>query len=240
MRNCVTERWLNCPIFKMRPRWKHSANPAFTLIELLVVLAVIGVLTGLLFAVLKPIKKKKAIALAQSQLKQAETAIDDYHSKYGFYPPDNPGNPVVHQLYFELAGTVLTNLNGTPTYVTLDGKAQIEATATAFQTAFGPATAVKGFVNSAKSPRSSDDTTTAINFLKDLTPNQSGALSAGSEIRLLTCSVLWNQPPYPVATGDPPGMNPWRYVSTSPTNNPKSYDLWVDLLIGGKTVRVGN
>jgi hypothetical protein len=36
------------------------------------------------------------------------------------------------------------------------------------------------------------------------------------------------------------GLNPWRYVSSGPTNNPGSYDLWVDLYIGGKTYRLSN
>ena len=35
-------------------------------------------------------------------------------------------------------------------------------------------------------------------------------------------------------------LNPWRYNSSSPTNNPNSYDLWVDVLIGGKTNRFSN
>jgi hypothetical protein len=35
-------------------------------------------------------------------------------------------------------------------------------------------------------------------------------------------------------------INPWRYNSVSPVNNPKSYDLWVDILIGGKTNRICN
>jgi type II secretory pathway pseudopilin PulG len=33
---------------------------------------------------------------------------------------------------------------------------------------------------------------------------------------------------------------PWRYNSTNPTNNPGSFDLWVELDIGGKKVTVGN
>ena len=35
-------------------------------------------------------------------------------------------------------------------------------------------------------------------------------------------------------------MNPWRYNSSSPTNNPGSYDLWVQLSIGGKTNLICN
>ena len=35
-------------------------------------------------------------------------------------------------------------------------------------------------------------------------------------------------------------LNPWRYNSGHPTNNPNSYDLWVDVLIRGKTNRFCN
>jgi hypothetical protein len=32
----------------------------------------------------------------------------------------------------------------------------------------------------------------------------------------------------------------WRYVRTSPTNNPGSFDLWIDLKGGRKTLTIGN
>jgi hypothetical protein len=35
-------------------------------------------------------------------------------------------------------------------------------------------------------------------------------------------------------------MNPIRYNSSSPTNNPNSYDLWIDVVIDGKTNRISN
>ena len=35
-------------------------------------------------------------------------------------------------------------------------------------------------------------------------------------------------------------LNPFRYNSTNPTNNPGSYDLWIDLRISGKTNRISN
>jgi hypothetical protein len=36
------------------------------------------------------------------------------------------------------------------------------------------------------------------------------------------------------------GLNPWRYNSSHPTNNLNSYDLWVELKIGGKTNLICN
>jgi len=38
----------------------------------------------------------------------------------------------------------------------------------------------------------------------------------------------------------PHKINPYRYNSSSPTNNPRSYDLWIDVLIGGKFNRISN
>jgi hypothetical protein len=35
-------------------------------------------------------------------------------------------------------------------------------------------------------------------------------------------------------------INPFRYVSSNPTNNPSSFDLWVDVVVGGKTNRISN
>jgi len=38
----------------------------------------------------------------------------------------------------------------------------------------------------------------------------------------------------------PTRSNPWRYNSSNPRYNPKSYDLWIDVTVGGKTNRVCN
>jgi prepilin-type N-terminal cleavage/methylation domain-containing protein len=36
-------------------------------------------------------------------------------------------------------------------------------------------------------------------------------------------------------------VNPWRYVSTNPTNNPASFDLWAEVPLNNKEVRtIGN
>lgn len=35
-------------------------------------------------------------------------------------------------------------------------------------------------------------------------------------------------------------FNPWNYDSSNPTHNPDSFDLWIDVVIGGKTVTIGN
>ena len=35
-------------------------------------------------------------------------------------------------------------------------------------------------------------------------------------------------------------INPWRYNPVDPTNNPTSYDLWVDITVGNRTERISN
>jgi hypothetical protein len=58
-------------------------------------------------------------------LRSIETAIVDYKTKKGYYPPDNPNNAFyLNQLYYELAGTVYSN----GVYVTLDGNAVLDPT----------------------------------------------------------------------------------------------------------------
>lgn len=205
-------------------------SKAFTLIELLVVIAVIAILAALLFPAMGSIKKKRMIAVAQSELAQVQTAIDAYKTKYGHYPPDNPGNPLINQLYYELMGT--TN-NGSGTYQTLDGNGLVSNVSATFSS-------VRGFVNTSTSLKGTDDKPAAISFLQNLKPNQVMPLPASmNSVRVLTCSVLLD-PSYSVVTGDSTGMNPWRYISSNPTNNPNSYDLWVDLVISGKTNRISN
>ena len=97
-------------------RTPHSALRtfrAFTLIELLVVISIMGLLAALIFPVAGAVKRQQYLKTASGELAQIETALDNYKAKYGVYPPSNPNNPLVNQLYYELIGT--TNINsGTP------------------------------------------------------------------------------------------------------------------------------
>ncbi len=222
---------------KREPTSQILRQRAFTLIELLVVIAIMGILAALLIPATGAIRDKMKKARAQAELAQVETAIDSYKAKRGFYPPDNPGNPLVNQLYFELAGTVLSLTNGVWMYQTLDGNARIPQTS--LPAAFGPK--VNGFLNSSRGG-GGDEGTIARSFLKGLRPNQIGELAggaaAGSRVLVLLASVP--PPPGIVFVPGNPGLNPWRYVSSNPTNNPNTYDLWADIIIRGKTNRISN
>ncbi|MGA2786447.1 MAG: type II secretion system protein [Verrucomicrobiota bacterium] len=216
---------------------------AFTLIELLVVIAIIGTLAGLLFPVVGAVKRQQYIRHAQAEMAQLETAIDRYKSVYGFYPPSPPNSPAagntasyVNQLYYELVGTIQTNIGGTPCYTTLDGGAQIGADNATMTAAFG----VGGFVNCTK-PGAGEDAAAARNFLPELRPTQMGTIQVGNSavwVTNLITSVGGPDASYkPLGQQD---INPWRYNSSSPTNNPGSYDLWIQLSIAGKSNLVCN
>jgi prepilin-type N-terminal cleavage/methylation domain-containing protein len=211
---------------------------AFTLIELLVVISIIAVLAAFLLPVAAAVRRQATIRTAQAEMAQLETAIDRYKSAYGFYPPSNgnTANYLTNQLYFELLGT--TNLNVTTgDFLTLDGSAEIHVAAAT--STFG----VSGFMNCSKL-NADESTPQARDFLPDLKPNQIATLYtnvAGDVVKVLITSVGGPDAAYqPFGYPNHLDMNPWRYNSSSPTNNPGSYDLWVQLSIGGKTNLICN
>jgi prepilin-type N-terminal cleavage/methylation domain-containing protein len=219
-----------------------DSRPAFTLIELLTVIAIMGVIAALIMPVVGAVKKRQYLYNAQAEMEKVATAIDRYKAAYGFYPPDNqqnPINPMINQLYYELVGTTNTVPSpGTPVYRTLDGSTTIQAGNVS--STFG----VSGFMNCSKYASSGEDTPFARNFLPDLKPNQVwiGYTNhpATEGVTLLICSVGGPDPTYQPMGPGTQNLNPWRYNSSSPTNNPGSYDLWIQLSIGGKTNLICN
>ncbi len=207
---------------------------AFTLIELLVVIAIISLIASMIVPVTGAINRNKVRAKARVELAQIRVAIEAYKSKMGHYPPDNPINPYLSQLYYELLGT--TNWNSA--YTTLDGSAQI--TALNANTAFHAG----GFINSSQ-PGGGDESRAAVPFLRQLKQGQYADVTvSGVATRILTCSIPWTgNSPHPGLAGStapPATANPFRYVSSNPTNNPSSFDLSVDVIIAGKTNRISN
>jgi prepilin-type N-terminal cleavage/methylation domain-containing protein len=212
---------------------------AFTLIELLVVISIIGVLAALTIPAIKAVKHRQYINNAQAELAQLETAIERYHSAYGFYPPDSVFKAGINQiplnqLYYELIGTT----NSNHVYKTLDGVSQLNDSSLGtpnVNTAYG----VGGFINCSK-PGVAEDTTAAKSFIPSLKPKQYGVITNNNNnvatIALL-CTVGGPDPTYPFGVSD---LNPWRYNSSNPTNRPGQYDLYVQLKIAGKTNLICN
>lgn len=228
-----------------------SVRRAFTLVEMLVVIAVIATLAAMIFPAFGMIKRRAAIQKAQTELKLVASAITDYKHQYGHYPPDNtclPDGRIINQLYYELIGTELKG----GLFQTLNGSVQIADTDNAFGKAFGTTAGkpcVRGFVN-CKRGNDDDNSQPAKKFLIELKPTQYvQGINNGVELTLLTCSVQWpRQLPALISTftvkdqgvNPNPYPNPWRYVSSNPTNNPGEFDLWVDIAVGGKTNRISN
>jgi prepilin-type N-terminal cleavage/methylation domain-containing protein len=218
---------------KITDRKSQIANrAAFTLIELLVVISIIGVLAGFTLPVLKMAKAAQYKKVARGELERIETALENYKAKYGAYPPGNGfGNSLASQLYYELSGTY-TNAGN---FVTLDGSSTIP------KNSVNPAFGVGGFVNSGSANQNNngdDDVKVAKNFLSGLSAKNIGtAQSGGVWITNLVTSVHGPDASYqPVGIQD---VNPFRYVYPG-TNNPNSYDLWVQLVINGQTNLVCN
>ena len=209
--------------------------------------AIIAVLAALLFPVLAGIKRQQYIKNATAEMEQLETAIERYKAAYGFYPPDNqlnPGNPqtpnpLINQLYFELLGTTNTaNPASSPIYQSLDDPT-IQLPQSAVNNVFG----VGGFMNCSK-PGSAEDAHMAQNFLPGLKPGQiSYAYTNSTDIhsfKMLVISVGGPDLTYHPLGVSAMGINPWRYNSSNPTNNPGAYDLWVQLSISGRTNLICN
>lgn len=210
---------------------------AFTLVELLIVIAVIAIIAALLIPTIGAAKRRAVIQQATSEMHQLETALDAYHAKYGFYPPGNanPALALTNQLYYELCGTtsdsagaIFTNLDDSGTLATAK-----------IQQYFG----VSGFMNVTKG--TGDDAKTAINCFSGsgLRPAQIATNSDG--IFLITTSANSDAGYAPLSASgfqSRSGLNvpnPWRYVYPG-VNNPNSYDLWVQIFLGGKTNLICN
>lgn len=231
------------------PRETNRAGErGFTLIELLVVITIMAVLAALIFPAFGAVKRRATISKAQTELQEIRTAIELYKDKLGFFPPDNPGLPKLNPLYYELLGTAQL-IDGT-TFETLDKTARMPIVG--FARAFSGLdtnnsvvpSGVSGFINCTRA--AGDEAVPAKSFLRSLKPGQYAVgRNNGVEVRLLTCTVPWpnNLPPV-LSTFVPDEAsvkpNPWRYNSSNPTNNPGSYDLWVDVIIRGKTNRISN
>lgn len=208
----------------------RAAGAGFSLIELLVVISIISILAGFTLVVLSGISKTRARSTATAELSQIEGALEDYKAKYGVYPPSNPGlgGILLPPLYYELIG--VTNTGGY--FKSLDNSGQLPAAPAQLQNALG----VGGFINCSKS--GGDEAPPARSFLKSLKANRIGSFFInGLAVSNLVTSVNGPDPRYqPLGV---PNLNPFRYMYPG-TNNPNSYDLYVQLVFSGQTNLICN
>jgi prepilin-type N-terminal cleavage/methylation domain-containing protein len=215
---------------------------AFTLVELLTVIAVIAIIAALIFPVARTVKRQTIIHSAQAQMAQIQTALERYKSVYGFYPPASAW-ALTNQLYYELEGTVRTNVGGADYYETLDHSVRTPVAVLA--SAFGAG--VGGFMNCNK-PGADEAAARAENFLTELNTNQFSPLGLNNNMAVTVLVTPVGGPdagynpvynPLATAYNNNSDVNPWRYNYPG-TNNPGSYDLWIQLDIAGKTNLVCN
>ncbi len=190
---------------------------AFTLIELLIVIAIIAILAGLLFPVMGVVNANRMRSVARAELTQITTAIDKYYGAYHSYPQDNPLNLKTNALYLELSGMQLVGTK----YRSLDGSYSVDTNAVM------TVCNIPGLLNASTSIQATDDRPAISSYLTGVKPAQlaTNNPAANQNVRFLICSA---------------DDSPWNYRSTNPTNNPGSYDLWIDLVAGGKTNRIAN
>lgn len=200
----------------------------FTLIELLVVISIIALLATLAVGVGPYVSKKMKLNRVEGEMAQLEAAIESYKSDFGNYPPDHVinRNPTIvnarnNPLFYELTGTIY-NPQENRFYVPADNDNNTGLSPDEIKQWFGRG----GFVNSVDEGSEQR----AGNYLPNLNTSQYAEVNQNPDIELLVINI-------PGPNGRP---NPWRYVSTQPTNNPATFDLWAEVVIGGETNVVGN
>ena len=211
---------------------------AFTLIELLVVISIIALMAALLFPVGAAVKRHEYLSVARGELEQTAAALEDYKSQYGVYPPSNPTSMLLNPLYYELSGVsnYVSLINGN-SYETLDYASSVSVSAYTSANFFD----VGGAVNCVK-PGGDVESVKARRFLSNLKPNRIGDFvgAGGVAVSNLVTSVGGPDQNYLTQLqGMGFGGNPFRYFYPG-TNNPSSYDLYVQLSISGKKYLISN
>ena len=216
---------------RRRNRW------AFTLVELLVVISIIGILSAMTVGVARLASEKMKRERIVGELNSLVTAIEAYKAKFGSYPPDNTvtagpnraDRSVPSPLYYELTG-VIYRPNDKSFFSPQSSEILFPAQLLTF---FGR----NGFVNAGVVSTDASEAKPFKNFLSSLKPEQTGKLTNFAP-QVPSVTVLAVPAKKPGAKAGE--INAWHYVSTNPTNNPNSFDLWAEFVIGQQTNLTGN
>lgn len=222
---------------KLQKRFAAGCG-AFTLIEMLVVIAIIAILAALIIPAAQHAAVTQRLKRAAAELAQIETAIESYKGARGHYPPDNAPTNQVHQLFYELTGTVYQETSPPRTFRRIHGSETISDSI--FPNVFGPG--VQGFINSSYVQNANNKNQLQEAEARDFFPSLKSVQYlevdiAGNKVAVLGLPI---DGPNDLPSTDGKKINPWRYNSSNPTNNPSSYELWIDLVIRDKTNRICN
>ena len=205
---------------------KRIRGSGFSLIEMLVVFAVIGTIAALIVGLASRAATDGKRKRIRAEMAQLETAIESYHEKLGFYPPADPSRPQVNPLFYELTGTIFDP--ATRQYTTVNGDETVRQTD--IPGVFG--SQIAGFINSGP------DRNSVRNFHRSMKSGQWKEITSNPDIEVLAVPYAGPNDIVNPSTGQK--INPWRYVVVNPTHNPNSFDLWAEVLIGGKVEVFGN
>ena len=206
----------------------NAARPAqqraFTIIELLVVIAIIAVVAGLIVGLAGAAGDSKKIKRTEVELAKLVTLIEQYKTKVGVYPPDNPnGNfPERNTLLYELAGAVRRPPVTDPLYETPFWS----STSNQLFAAFGRT----GIINARDEDNVDPDANRMHPILKDLKSDQFAETSPNTRSLVVPLDGKNGQRP-----------TAWRYlVGGKAAHNPETFDLWVEIKLSNKTNIIGN
>jgi len=212
---------------------------------MLVVIVIIGILASLVVGLSAVASRKMKESRTRAELNALITAIEAYKAKLGYYPPDNPDNPALNPLYYELVGTVYkTHPKNPRTGRFIDPLHGDEMKTKTIKEYFKR----DGFVNTARSQSQVisffDPKDDQVKEVSEEQHDHEGHKHQEEHSDVLVAPVTW-----PLARKDHPvrhhgrvikGLNPWRYVSSNPTNNIGQFDLWAEIVVGGHIHDISN
>jgi hypothetical protein len=220
----------------MKQYLNHRLTPAQTVLVVALVAALAGagyftwrVIDGKIFQAQVRAAVPQVCAALRDQRRQLLAAIEAYKNKFGFYPFDNVlsrqplvVDPVNNPLVYELAGTVY---NPTNHLLSLGGLEPAEA---AYVTNFFHC---DGFKNCGPNT----------NWLAQFLPRDQlrvRQLHDDPDVFVLSPELFYGRFPQEVLYAI--RLSSWRYVSSSPTNNPAKFDLWIELETKDQRLTIGN
>lgn len=174
-----------------------------------------------------------AVPVVCAQLREQRqvltSAIEAYKAQFGGYPPDHVVSrqplvvdPVNNPLLYELVGVLYNPTNKTFELQNLEA-ADAKYVKEFFQ--------CEGLKNCSESPDKLKHFLTTHPLPASQLHDDPDVFAVGfvPSFDKYAPEIIW----YVEVT-------PWRFVSSSPTNNPGRFDLWVDVKTGHKAITIGN